>query len=109
MANKRWPELQQRQCGKVHAVERQASVRAHQLGLFDQGGGVAADIVHDPQGSGAPEGGLALAGHQQRVHQGLGMVAPDADEQAVDEPAHHRLAVVDPGYHLQQPPYLIPW
>ena len=70
---------------------------------------MAADIVHDPQGSGAPEGGLALARHQQRVHQGLGMVPPDADEQAVDEPSHHRLAVMDPCYHLRLSRYLIPW
>ena len=68
---------------------------AHQLRLLDERGRVLAHIVHDQHGGGAPEGGLALAGDQQRVHERLGVVPPDADEQAVDEPANHRLACVD--------------
>ena len=57
--------------------------------------------------AGAPEGGLALAGDQQRVHERLGVVPPDADEQAVDEPADHRLARVDARNHLRMSPALV--
>ena len=81
--------------------------RAHQLRLLDQRGRVLAHVVHNQHGGGAPEGGLALAGDQQRVHERLGVVPPDADEQAVDEPADHRLARVDARNHLRMSPALV--
>ena len=81
--------------------------RAHQLRLLDQRGRVLAHVVHNQHGGGAPEGGLALAGDQQRVHERLGVVPPDADEQAVDEPADHRLARVDACNHLRMSPALV--
>ena len=77
----------------------------HQLRLLDEGGRVAADIVHDLRSSSAPEGGLALARHEKGVHQRLGVVPPDADEEAADEPPHHDLGVVDPRNHLQPRQY----
>ena len=52
-------------------------------------------------GGAAPEGGLALAGDQQRVHERLRVVPPDADQQAVDQAAHHRLRGVDARNHLR--------
>ena len=73
---------------------------AHQLRLLNERGRVLAHVVDDQHGGGAPEGGLALAGDQQRVHERLGVVPPDADEQAVDEPPDHRLARVDARNHL---------
>ena len=77
------------------------SEEAHQLRLLDEGGGVAADVVHNLRSSSASEGGLALARHEKRIHQRLGVVPPDADEEAADEPPHHDLGVVDPRDHLQ--------
>ena len=68
---------------------------AHQLRLLNQRGRVLAHVVDDQHGGGAPEGGLALAGDQQRIHERLGVMPPDADEQAVNEPPDHCLARVD--------------
>jgi len=44
---------------------------AHQLRLLDQRGGVRAHVVHDRHRCRAPEGRLALARHEERVHERL--------------------------------------
>ena len=60
-----------------------------------------AHVVDDARGGRAPVARLALAGDEERVHEGLRVVAPDADEQAADQSPHHHLLVVDARYHLQ--------
>ncbi len=45
--------------------------QAHQLRLLDERGSMRAHVVHDGHGCRAPEGRLALARDQQRVHERL--------------------------------------
>lgn len=85
---------------EARSLYQRANENPYQLGLLHERGRVLAHIVHDQHGGGAPEGGLALAGHQQWVHERLRVVAPDADQQAVNQPPDHALAGVDARYHL---------
>lgn len=75
--------------------------RGYQLRLLHQRGTVLTHSVHHTHGSGASEAGLGLAGHQQRVHEGLGVVLANAHQQVVDEAAHGLYCGVDACYHLQ--------
>mmetsp|Transcript_40692 Transcript_40692/g.104165 ORF Transcript_40692/g.104165 Transcript_40692/m.104165 type:complete len:708 (-) Transcript_40692:575-2698(-) len=68
---------------------------ADQLRLLHQRRAVLPHVLHYVHRRGAPAGALALAGHPQRVHERLWMVAADADEEGVDEVAHGRDAGVD--------------
>mmetsp|Transcript_17483 Transcript_17483/g.52433 ORF Transcript_17483/g.52433 Transcript_17483/m.52433 type:complete len:714 (+) Transcript_17483:377-2518(+) len=75
-------------------------LRTHQLGLLHQSGGVVAHVVHPPHGGGPPRLGLRFTGHQQRIHQRLRVMPPDAHQQAVDHLAHRHHSRVDARNHL---------
>ena len=51
--------------------------------------------LHHTPGSFLPEGGLALAGHEQGVHEGLRVLPPNLDQQVVDQTPYHYLGGVD--------------
>ena len=74
----------------------------YQVSLLHELVGMLPQVVHDLLGGRAAVGGLGLAGDQQRVHQRLGVVAADADQQAVDQAAHDHLAGVDASYDLRR-------
>ena len=78
-----------------HSSRASGQLATHQLRLLDKRGGVLAHVVDDVHGRAAAEGGLALAGDQQGIHERLRVVPPDADQQAVDQTAHDRLRRVD--------------
>ena len=59
-----------------------------------------AHSIYHTHGSLAAEAGLGLAGHQQGVHQGLGVVLADAHQQVVDQPPHRLHCGVDACNHL---------
>ena len=82
----------------------ETSQRAHltdKLRLLHQRGSVLAHIVNHAHGGRAPRGGLALAGHQEGVHQGLGVVPPDADQDIVNDHPDRLVGSVDAGNDLQ--------
>ena len=72
----------------------------HQLGLFYQGGTVLAHSLNHTHGCSASEAGLGLAGHQEGVHESLGVVPANAHQQVVDRAPHRLYRCVDPRYHL---------
>ena len=74
--------------------------QAHQLRLLHQCGTVLAHSIHHAHGCCPPEAGLGLAGHQQGVHEGLGVVLANAHQQVVDQAPHRLHCCVDAGYHL---------
>lgn len=72
----------------------------HQLCLIDQVRVDLPDNVEDGGCRGSALGGGRLAGDKQGVHECLGVMPADADQQVMDQPSDGRDAVVDPGDDL---------
>lgn len=76
-------------------------VRSYQLGLLYQSGTVLAHSLNHTHGCSAAEAGLGLAGDQEGIHEGLGMMLANAHKQVVDRAPHRLHRCVDSRYHLQ--------
>ncbi len=59
-----------------------------------------ADGVYNTHGSCPSEAGLGLAGDQEGVHEGLGVVLADTHQQVVDQAPHWLHCCMDASNHL---------
>ena len=74
----------------------------YQLRLLHKSGAVLAHGLDHTHGGGSAEAGLRLAGDQEGVHEGLGVVLAYPHQQVMDQAPHRLHCSVNACYHLQQ-------
>ena len=73
----------------------------HQHGLLDQGVAVLTHVLEHLVGGGVAGGDTRLAGHGERVDQGLRVLFADVDQQLVNQSAYIRARRVNTSNQLR--------